>query len=34
MRDWQSDMRRWRCSLSSGEVLKLREPSTAGTAPT
>lgn len=24
MRDWQSDMRRWRCSLSGSEVLKLR----------
>jgi NTE family protein len=24
MRDWQNDMRRWRCSLSSSEVLKLR----------
>jgi NTE family protein len=24
MRDWQSDMRRWRCSLSGAEVLKLR----------
>lgn len=24
MRDWQGDLRRWRCSLSSDEVLKLR----------
>ncbi|KAB0264846.1 patatin-like phospholipase family protein [Microvirga brassicacearum] len=24
MKDWQADLRRWRCSLSSGEVLKLR----------
>lgn len=24
MRDWQDDLRRWRCSLSSAEVLKLR----------
>jgi len=24
MRDWQSDIRRWRCSLSSDEVIKLR----------
>ncbi len=24
MRDWQADLRRWRCSLSSDEVVKLR----------
>jgi predicted acylesterase/phospholipase RssA len=24
MRDWQADLRRWRCSLSSAEVLRLR----------
>lgn len=24
MRDWQNDLRRWRCSLSSDEVLRLR----------
>jgi hypothetical protein len=24
MRDWQNDLRRWRCSLPSDEVLKLR----------
>jgi NTE family protein len=24
MRDWQNDLRRWRCSLSSDEVVKLR----------
>ncbi|WP_210484572.1 patatin-like phospholipase family protein [Microvirga antarctica] len=24
MKEWQADMRRWRCSLSSDEVLKLR----------
>ncbi len=24
MRDWQNDLRRWRCSLSNDEVLKLR----------
>jgi len=24
MRDWQADLRRWRCSLSSREVLRLR----------
>ena len=24
MKEWQADLRRWRCSLSSDEVLKLR----------
>jgi NTE family protein len=24
MRDWQADLRRWRCSLSNDEVVKLR----------
>ncbi len=35
MKEWQADLRRWRCSLSSDEVLRLRGNARAdGVAPT